>query len=115
MEAAGYVRLPAGVAGYAIGTALLQRALQVAALMEPSGDVVVAPLGAVIHVPDRRPLSVRAPQTHLLDTLPHTARLFSDAVDLALVEQVARQGQLVRRALGGAFLLAGLFRLVFHA
>jgi predicted metal-binding membrane protein len=34
--------------GYAVGAALLQRALQSAALMQPSGDIVIPRLGAIV-------------------------------------------------------------------
>lgn len=141
--------------GYAIGAALLQRALQVAALMEPSGDVVIPRVGAVIFLiagvyqfaPLKRaclthcrtPIGyfltrwINGPTGALRMGLHHglfcvgccwalMATAFAvGAMNawwmaalgvVALVEQTASQGELLRRGLGGTFLVAGIFRLV---
>jgi predicted metal-binding membrane protein len=138
---------------YAIAAALLQRALQLTALMPPSSDAVVARAGAVIFlvagVFQFAPLK-RACLTHCRTPLGYFLTRWHDgpmgafrmglhhglfcvgccwalmatafAVGvmnvwwmaalalLALAEQVAPQGQTLRRALGAAFLLAGLSR-----
>jgi predicted metal-binding membrane protein len=138
---------------YAIGAALLQRALQLTALMPSSSDTVIPRAGAVIFlfagVYQFAPLK-RACLTHCRTPLGyfltrwHTgpigafrtglhhglfcvgccwalmATAFAVGVMnvwwmaalavLALVEQVAPQGQMLRRALGAAFLVAGVWR-----
>jgi len=138
--------------GYAIGAALLQRALQGMALMAASGDVVVPWVGAVIFVVaglyQFAPLK-RACLTHCRTPLGYfltrwldgprgafrmglhhglfcvgccwalMATAFAVGVMnawwmaalgvLALVEQIAPHGQILRRGLGAVFLGAGIF------
>jgi predicted metal-binding membrane protein len=137
---------------YAIAAALLQRALQLTALM-PSGDIVIARAGGVIFLiagayqfaPLKRACLThcRSPFGYFLTRwhngpmgafrmgLHHglfcvgccwalMATAFAVGVMnvwwmaalalLALAEQVAPQGQTLRRALGAALLLAGLSR-----
>jgi predicted metal-binding membrane protein len=138
---------------YAIAAALLQRALQLTALMPPFADAVIPRVGAVIFliagVYQFAPLK-RACLTHCRTPLGYFLTRWDDgpmgafrmglhhglfcvgccwalmatafAVGvmnvwwmaalalLALAEQVAPQGQTLRRALGAAFLLAGLSR-----
>ena len=140
--------------GYAIGAALLQRALQGMALMAPSGDVVVPWLGAFIFVVaglyQFAPLK-RACLTHCRTPLGYFLTRWLDGPTgavrmglhhglfcvgccwalmatafavgvmnaawmaalgvLALVEQIAPQGQMLRRGLGTALLVAGIFKL----
>jgi predicted metal-binding membrane protein len=139
---------------YAIGAALLQRALQATSLMQPSRDVVVPGIGAIIFLiaglyqfaPFKRACLThcRTPLGYFLTHwrngpmgafrmgLHHglfcvgccwalMATAFAVGVMnawwmamlavLALVEQVAPQGQVLRRVLGGAFLVAGIWRL----
>jgi predicted metal-binding membrane protein len=140
--------------GYAIGAALLQRALQMTALMKPSSDVVVPVMGAVIFLVAglyqfaplkraclthcRTPLGyfltrwIEGPSGAFRMGLHHglfcvgccwalMATAFAVGVMnawwmialgiAALVEQIAPHAQLVRRVIGGAFLLAGIVRL----
>lgn len=136
--------------GYAIGAALLQRALQPTALMQPSGDIVVPRMGALIFLAaglyQFAPLK-RACLTHCRTPLGYfltrwrngptcafrmglhhgffcvgccwalMATAFAVGVMnvwwmvalgvMALAEQVTPQGQMLRRALGGAFVIAG--------
>jgi len=141
--------------GYAIAAALLQRALQRMALLQPSGDVVVAHIGGVIFLiaglyqfaPLKRACLAhcRTPFGYFLTRwhdgpigpfrmgLHHglfcvgccwalMATAFAVGVMnpwwmaalgvLALVEQVAPQGHVLRRALGVGFLATGMWRLV---
>jgi predicted metal-binding membrane protein len=140
--------------GYAISAALLQRALQMTALMQPSSDVVVPVAGAVIFLVAgmyqfaplkraclthcRTPLSyfltrwINGPSGAFRMGLHHglfcvgccwalMATAFAVGVMntwwmialgiAALIEQIAPPAQLVRRVIGGAFLLVGIFRL----
>jgi len=136
---------------YAIGAALVQRALQLMAVMPPSSDIVIPRVGAVIFLIaglyQFAPLK-RACLTHCRTPLGYfltrwrngpigalrmglhhglfcvgccwalMATAFAVGVMnmwwmatlamMALVEQVAPHGQLLRRALGAAFLVAGL-------
>ena len=140
--------------GYAIGAALLQRALQGLELLQPSGDVAVARAGGVIlliaGLYQFAPLK-RACLTHCRTPIGYFLTRWHDgpmgpfrmglhhglfcvgccwalmatafAVGvmnawwmaalgvLALLEQVAPQGHLLRRVLGVGFLAAGLSRL----
>ena len=142
--------------GYAIGAALLQRALQGMALMATSGDVVVPWLGAVIFlvagVYQFAPLK-RACLTHCRTPLGYFLTRWRDgpagafrmglhhglfcvgccwalmgtafAVGVmnarwmvalgvvALLEQIAPHGQILRRGLGLVFLVAGIAGLGF--
>jgi predicted metal-binding membrane protein len=140
--------------GYAIGAALVQRALQDAALMQPSGDIAVPRVGAVIlliagvyqFAPFKRaclahcrtPLgyfltrwidgpigALRMGVHHGLFCVGCCWALMAIALAVgamnpwwmmalgvvALAEQTARQGDLLRRLLGAAFLVAGLVHL----
>ena len=140
--------------GYAIGAALLQRALQGMALVQPSGDVAVPPVGGAIFLiaglyqfaPLKRACLAhcRTPLGYFLTRwhdgpmgpfrmgLHHglfcvgccwalMATAFAVGVMnawwmaalsvLALIEQVAPQGPVLRRVLGVAFLAAGVWRL----
>lgn len=136
---------------YAIGAALLQRALQRMALMEPSGDVAVPHAAGVIllvaGIYQFAPLK-RACLTHCRTPLGYFLTRWSNgpigalrmglrhglfcvgccwalmatafsvgAMNLwwmtalgivALLEQTTPKGELLRRALGGAFLVAGI-------
>jgi predicted metal-binding membrane protein len=138
---------------YAIAAALLQRALQLTALMPPPSDAVVARAGAVMFLVagfyQFAPLK-RACLTHCRTPLGYFLTRWHDGpmgafrmglhhglfcvgccwalmatafavgvmnvwwmaalAVLALIEQVAPQGQVFRRALGAAFLLAGILR-----
>ena len=140
--------------GYALGAALLQRALQTAALMQPSTDIAVPRIGAVIFlaagVYQFAPLK-RACLTHCRTPIGYFLSRWIDGATgalrmglhhglfcvgccwalmatafavgvmngwwmtalgiVALLEQVAPQGELLRRGLGGAFVVAGIFRL----
>jgi predicted metal-binding membrane protein len=140
--------------GYAIVAALVQRALQQAALMQPSGDMAIPRIGAVIFlvagVYQFAPLK-RACLTHCRTPLGYFLTRWIDGPigalrmgvhhglfclgccwalmgiafavgtmnpwwmmalgTIALVEQTAPHGELLRRLLGGAFLVAGIFRL----
>lgn len=142
--------------GYAIGAALLQRALQGMALMTTSGDVVVSGLGAVIFLIaglyQFAPLK-RACLTHCRTPLGYFLTRWLDGpggafrmglhhglfcvgccwalmatafavgvmnawwmvalAALALAEQIAPHGQLLRRGLGVVFVAAGIFGLGF--
>jgi predicted metal-binding membrane protein len=144
--------------GYAIGAALLQRALQAAALMQPSGDIVVPRMGAVIFIIaglyQFAPLK-RACLTHCRTPFGYFLKRWIDGPTgalrmglhhglfcvgccwalmatafavgvmnawwmtalgvVALVEQIAPQGELLRRVLGGTFLVAGILRLAVLA
>jgi predicted metal-binding membrane protein len=137
--------------GFATGTALLQRVLRANALMQPSGDVVVPRIGALIFLVaglyQLAPLK-RACLTHCRTPLGYfltrwrngpmaafhmglhhgvfcvgccwalMATAFAVGAmnvwrmvalgALAFAEQVAPQGQMLRRVLGGAFLVAGI-------
>ena len=139
---------------YAIGAALLQRALQETTLMQPPSEVVVPRLGAVIFLIagfyQFAPLK-RACLTHCRTPLGYfltrwhngpisafrmglhhglfcvgccwalMATAFAVGVMnawwmtalglLALVEQIVPQGHRLRRVLGSAFLVAGIWRL----
>ena len=140
--------------GYAIGAALLQRALQIAALMQPSGDVVVPRMGAVIFLiaglyqfaPFKRACLThcRTPVGYFLTRwvdgplgafrmgLHHgvfcvgccwalMATAFAVGVMnawwmialglVALAEQIAPRGDVLRRLLGVALLVTGIVRL----
>ena len=140
--------------GYAIAAALLQRGLQGAALMQPSGHSVVSPLGAGIFLTAgiyqfaplkraclthcRTPLGyfltrwIDGPSGALRMGLHHglfcvgccwalMATAFAVGVMnawwmtalgvVALVEQIAPQGELLRRVLGGTLIVAGIVRL----
>jgi len=140
---------------YALGAALLQRALLSSALMQPARDVVVPPLGFLIFLIAglyqftplkqaclthcRTPLGYFLTRWHdgpigaIRMGLHHgvfcvgccwalMATAFAVGVmsawwmvvlaALAFVEQVAPHGQVLRRALGGAFLIAGVWQLV---
>jgi predicted metal-binding membrane protein len=139
---------------YAIGAALLQRALQGTTLMQPSSDVVVPRMGAVIFLiaglyqftPFKRACLThcRTPFGYFLTRwrngpmgafrmgLHHglfcvgccwalMATAFAVGVMntwwmaalgvVALAEQIAPQGPLLRRMLGSALLVAGIWRL----
>ena len=142
--------------GYAIGAALLQRALQGTALMAAAGDAVVPWAGAAIFLVaglyQFAPLK-RACLTHCRTPLGYfltrwrngpigafrmglyhgifcvgccwalMATAFAVGVMnvwwmavlavMALVEQIAPHGQIVRRGLGAVFLAAGIFGLGF--
>ena len=154
-EAGGTARFASGYLlawlGYAVGAALLQRALQGMALMATSGDVVVPWLGAVIFlvagVYQFAPLK-RACLTHCRTPLGYFLTRWLDgpagavrmglhhglfcigccwalmatafAVGVmnawwmaalgvvALVEQIAPNGHMLRRGLGGVLLGAGI-------
>jgi predicted metal-binding membrane protein len=140
--------------GYAIGAALLQRALQGAALMQPSAETVLPRMGAGILVIaglyQFAPLKVaclrhcRSPLGYFLTRwrngpigalrmgLHHglfcvgccwamMATAFAVGVMnvwwmvalgvMALLEQIAPQGEILRRLLGGAFLAAGIWQI----
>jgi predicted metal-binding membrane protein len=142
--------------GYAIGAALLHRALRETTLMAASGDVAAPWLGAIIFsaagLYQFAPLK-RACLTHCRTPLGYfltrwrngpagavrmglhhglfcvgccwalMATAFAVGVMnawwmaalsvLALVEQIAPRGQVVRRVTGAAFLVAGISRLTF--
>jgi predicted metal-binding membrane protein len=130
--------------GYAIGAALLHRALQGTALMAASGDVVVPWMGAIVFMIaglyQFAPLK-RACLTHCRSPLGYfltrwrngpigalrmglhhglfcvgccwalNAAWMAALGVLALLEQIAPQGQMLRRGLGTALLVAGIFKL----
>ena len=140
--------------GYAIGAALLQRALHAAALMQPPGDIVIPGMGALIvliaGVYQFAPLK-RACLTHCRTPIGYFLTRWIDGPTgafrmglhhglfcvgccwalmatafavgamnvwwmaalgaVALAEQIAPQGELLRRALGGTLLAAGIVRL----
>ena len=144
--------------GYAFGAALVQRALQQAALMQPSGDITIPRVGAVIlllaGVYQFAPLK-RACLTHCRTPFGYFLTRWIDgpigalrmglhhglfcvgccwalmaiafAVGamnpwwmmalgaVALLEQTAPHGDLLRRFLGTALLVAGLFRYLMYS
>jgi predicted metal-binding membrane protein len=141
--------------GYAVGAASLQRLLQAAALMQPSGDVVIAPLGAAVFVATGlyqfAPLK-RACLTHCRTPFGYFLKRWFDgpigalrlglhhglfcvgcclalmatafAVGVmntwwmavvaaaALIEQTAPHGERLRRAMGAAFVVAGILQVI---
>jgi predicted metal-binding membrane protein len=142
--------------GYAVAAALLQRALQTAALMPPSRDVVLPRVGALIFIVAglyqfaplkraclthcRTPFGyfltrwIDGPMGALRMGLHHglfcvgccwalMATAFAVGVMnawwmtalgiVAFLEQVAPQGELLRRVLGGALFVAGVVRVTW--